>query len=121
MSALLDAGADLNQKRRDDGMAPLLLASASGELEAVSLLLSHKAEIDARNDDGETALILAVQQKVPAVVHELMSAGANVRAATNPSAGSDTALHFAAQFGYLEIAETLINVARYFRTNSDWA
>ena len=106
MSALLEAGADPNQPRRPDGMAPLHLASNSGELEAVSLLLDHKAEVDARDNDGETALIRAVEQKVPAIVRKLMSAGADVYAA---SARGKTALHFAAEYGYLELAKWLID------------
>ena len=76
MSALLEAGADPNQPRRDDGRAPLHLASLAGEFEAVSLLLDHQAEVDSRDFDGNTALILAVEQKVDDVVSKLMSAGA---------------------------------------------
>ena len=108
MSALLDAGADLNQNAETTGWRRCscfrFRRTRSGFFIAFSQGGDRCAKRRRRNcfDFGgstESASCCARAQ----------SAGANVRAATNPSAGSDTALHFAAQFGYLEIAETLIN------------
>ena len=117
MSLLLEAGADPNFHCRVKGWHRCILLPFLVNLEAVSLLLDHQAEVNARDFDGNTALYLAVSKKWTTVVSKLMSAGADVHAATNASAGGATALHFAAQYGYLELAVTLIDAKADISTN----
>ena len=45
--------------------------------EAVDWLVRMNAAVDATNRRGETALIIAVQQRQPRVVERLLQAGAN--------------------------------------------
>ena len=50
------------------------------------MLLKRRAQVDATNGQGETALILAVQQRDLAMVRQLLASGANP-ARTDRAAG----------------------------------
>jgi len=96
------AGVDLRQKN-EDGDTPLSSACAGGDPEIVKLLISknadvndncmhaaakfnrppivrllstHKADIDKKNEKGETPLILAVEENLPDMCQLLLEAGA---------------------------------------------
>ena len=73
---LLGQGADPNLAART-GDTPLIAAARVGYLNAAQELLSLKAKVDAANRMGETALIVAVQQRQPAIVRLLLAAGAD--------------------------------------------
>ncbi|KTE18644.1 hypothetical protein ATE67_18300 [Sphingopyxis sp. H050] len=59
------------------GVTPLMHAALLDFTEGAEVLLSRKAPIDQTNRRGETALILAVQAKNPAVIRLLIRNGAN--------------------------------------------
>ena len=66
VAALPDAAAaiDLNHPNNDKwGWTPLMAASANGKPEVVPVLLAAGADKDLRNNDGKTALDLAIKQK----------------------------------------------------------
>lgn len=63
--------------RDNDGNTPLHIAAQIGFLEAADWLRIANADLNARNNRGETALILAVQQRNAAMVRQLIEAGAN--------------------------------------------
>ena len=73
---LLKKGADPDIGDRN-GDTPLILASAMGFEEAADYFITYKANVDATNRRGETALIVAVQQRRPRLIELLMKAGAN--------------------------------------------
>ncbi len=100
---LLDRGADVRAKG-PSGMAPLHWANR-GSAEVVRLLIERKAEINARNDYGNTSLILAAREGNREVVAALVEAGADVNAA-NPLTG-DGPLDVAIQEGRGGIATFL--------------
>ena len=52
-------GETLCHATKDTGLTPLHIASGSGDLESVSILLNHGAHADAQNDDLETPMHLA--------------------------------------------------------------
>lgn len=73
---LLSQGADPEIRARN-GDTPLIVASRVGFGEGADILLAKRAKVDAANRQGETALIIAVQQRHPQLVRLLIEAGAN--------------------------------------------
>ena len=60
---LLDRGADIEDKSPNECETPLHMAARVGFLDNVRALLGKGADIDARNSNGETPLMRAVQSK----------------------------------------------------------
>jgi len=58
MKTLLNLGANVNA-RSSDGTTPLIAASIFGDPEAIRLLLSNHADVNARDENGETVLAWA--------------------------------------------------------------
>lgn len=73
---LLSKGADPNIAD-SKGETPLIIAARLGYSEGVSRLLMRKPQVDKTNKLGETALIVAVQARQPAIVRMLLEAGAD--------------------------------------------
>ena len=73
---LLNQGADPNLAARS-GDTPLIAAARVGYLGAAADLVRLRAKVDAANRMGETALIVAVQQRQKEIVKLLLAAGAN--------------------------------------------
>lgn len=73
---LLSEGADPNLAARS-GDTPLIAAARVGYTDAAEQLLALKAKVDADNRMGETALIVAVQQRHAPIVRLLLAAGAD--------------------------------------------
>jgi ankyrin repeat protein len=103
---LLDHGADVNSQQ-DDGSTPLHLAASRGRLEACRVLLERNAKVNARNNNGITALLGALQggRKYFDVVQLLLDHNADVQLHDNKE---NTPLHSAAESGRLEIARVLL-------------
>lgn len=59
------------------GVTPLMHTALLSFTEGADVLLADKAPVDQTNRRGETALILAVQAKSPAMVRLLIKSGAN--------------------------------------------
>jgi regulator of sigma E protease len=74
---LIDAGADVNAC---ENHSPLMVAAAAGDVEAVRLLLEHKANVNAPDSDGKTALHIAAVMGRAEVAGELLKAGAALNA-----------------------------------------
>ena len=85
---------------------PALLASDNGRLEAVKLLLKHKADINARNNNGDTPLIRAANNGHFDVVRFLVEKGADTNA-HNGNSKNATAYTYAKQNGHKQIANYL--------------
>ena len=65
---LLKAGADVNE-HGPNGETPLMFAARNGRVDAIRVLLDHKAEVNAREKlRGTTALMWAAEQSHPAAV-----------------------------------------------------
>ena len=84
----------------------LLWAAETGSLEQVKTLLSKGANINAKNEKGQTALMVAAWRKRLEIVRCLIDNGADVNA-TNQYGG--TALMDAAMTGHLEVVKPLID------------
>ena len=74
-SYLVEKGADVNLWDKEKWWSPLM--SAASRLDLVKLLVSHGADVNARNESGHTPLSRAVQGQRLEVVKYLMGEGAD--------------------------------------------
>jgi hypothetical protein len=72
---LLDRGANPNINFRNE--TPLMGAADKNDVEIIRLLLSHGANIEERNDDSVTALVVAVESHDADAVQALLEGGAS--------------------------------------------
>lgn len=115
---VIDEKVDVNKSV--ETWTPLLLAcSAKNEhddaevaaavtdriLEIVKLLIEHKAMVNVRNRDGETALMLAIMHGYDAVAEHLMAHDASLEVCDNHG---NTPLFYACTYGRKHIVETLM-------------
>ena len=104
---LIEAGANQDQGRTDDGATPLFIAAYQGHLEVVRFLVECGASKDqARTNDGATPLFIAAHQGHLEVVRFLVESGANKdQGITDRGA---TPLFIAAHQGYIEVVRFLV-------------
>ncbi|MDR1229326.1 MAG: ankyrin repeat domain-containing protein [Azoarcus sp.] len=84
------------------GNSLLILAVREGNIDAVDTLLRFKPQLDRRNRNGDSALMMAAMQGHEKLIERLLAAGASV------NNGGWTALHYAALEGKLAIVERLL-------------
>lgn len=97
-----------NEKTQDIGLTPLHFAAMSGAGKAVDALLSLGADINATDNSGKTPLFCAVQGGQSSVAMKLINAKADVTLATSGDSAKETALHYAAINGDIDIARALL-------------
>ncbi|KAI4254000.1 MAG: hypothetical protein L6R42_007355 [Xanthoria sp. 1 TBL-2021] len=93
LSMLLGLRADPNLVS-NDGNTALGLASSEGCIENIRLLLAKGSNIESRDHQGATPLLIAVDANQPEAVQVLLDAGADITAKTDAGEG---ALYFALQ------------------------
>jgi uncharacterized protein len=125
LETLLKAGADVESPNAD-GQTALMVVARTGRVDAARLLLKYGAKVNAVEGwRGQTALMWAVAQKQPAMVAELVKAGADVNARSTVNnwerqvtaepraiyrpAGGLTPLLYAAREGCVECARLLVD------------
>ncbi len=77
---LLKAGAEADVAAGTDDERPLHTAAQEGFLHGLRVLLDHGADIEARNIDGETPLLIAARWQKYGAVAMLIERGASLRA-----------------------------------------
>ncbi len=98
-------GTEKNQKMLND---QLIEATENDNTEIIEVLLKEGADINATNEDGQTALVIAAEKGHIETVQVLLTTpGINIDAANNKD--GSTALMFAAQNGHTNIVNTLID------------
>jgi ankyrin repeat protein len=102
------------QRANNAQAAPFLHAAATGDLVRVRALLDAKADVNAKDADGITALMWASMKGQPNVVRVLLDAGADVNAhagggLTGFTDAFNTALMFAAENDHPDVARVLLN------------
>eukprot|EP00457_Paulinella_chromatophora_P011141 gb/GEZN01011267.1/.p1 GENE.gb/GEZN01011267.1/~~gb/GEZN01011267.1/.p1 ORF type:complete len:321 (+),score=58.71 gb/GEZN01011267.1/:78-1040(+) len=76
----LAAGAPVNAQEAQFGKTPLILASINGHTRIVKILLGAKADIDAKNNEGDTALMWAAYNGHYDITKMLIGAKADIHA-----------------------------------------
>jgi ankyrin repeat protein len=104
-SALIDAGADLKAKGDPVDSHPLYLAALADQPEMVTLLLQRGADLEARDAEGRTPLMVAVGFGKGGVAALLVAAGADIRAVDNLEKAP---IHFAAGSGAADVVSLLL-------------
>lgn len=87
------------------GNSLLMLAAYSGQVETADMLLKHDADVDRRNDHGQTPLGGVAFKGNMAMVSLLLAAGSDINA---DNGGGKTPLMFAAMFGHRKVVEYLL-------------
>lgn len=75
---LIESGADINAKSGGFNLTPLQHAAWSGSLEAVKALLTHKPDVNAATEDGDTALNYALVADSKEIFNLLLDNGADI-------------------------------------------
>lgn len=105
LDAAAKSGANVNDHERSDRNTPLHTAAIAGNVEAVRFILAHGGAIDALDEDGRTALMMALYYSRGPVAAVLVNAGANLEIRDH---GDNTALMFAARKGQVEAIQAMI-------------
>ena len=92
--ALLDQGADVNEKNEYDASTPLIEAACKDRAQIIPLLLERGARLEDKDSAGFTALLRAVLYNSDASTLVLIEAGADVNHKNN---AESTALIYAAR------------------------
>merc|ERR1719327_1742114 len=99
-------------------MTPLIWAAKHGHLDVVKILLEAGANVDAKNKDGETALILAAgNTRQDLVVFELLRHGANVNELSN---SNESALLMASEKRNEKVMRALLEKGADVTVKSKW-
>jgi ankyrin repeat protein len=109
VAKLINDGADVDCVSQDENKVlytPLGKASREGHSEVVSLLLEERADVNLRDDVGETALHCAISNSHLHTAHILMRHGANL---DMQNKNGRTALHYACLRGDLEAVQSLVD------------
>jgi ankyrin repeat protein len=102
---LMQAGADPNASL-PGGETPLMIAARTGKMSAVKALLSHGADVHAKEAGrGQTALMWAAAEGHTDVVETLIAAGADFR---TPLDSGFTPLLFAVREGRIGVVRVLL-------------
>ncbi len=101
---LLEAGAEVDAAD-EDGVTPLLAATATGRGALVALLAESGADLNQRDPDGATPLQLAAEAGRTEVVAALVRRGADVNATTR---GGHNALQLAVVEGHATAVRALL-------------
>ena len=103
---LIAHGADLEAPSEDRAARAIHLAANFGDLEMLNLLLEVGADIEARDQTGQTPLLIAAATNNLKIVKVLLDRGADKEA--RESGEGQTPLMRASQLGFLEIAVALV-------------
>ncbi|RSL45995.1 hypothetical protein CEP53_010521 [Fusarium sp. AF-6] len=114
VKALVDAGADVNVKRKNGSSALSIAANA----EIVDLLIRAGADVHATDRKDTTALHLATGKDKAEIVEKLLSMGAMVNLQT--LYGGFTPLRMAAQYNSADAARLLCSLGGDIEAKDNW-
>ena len=79
---LLDRGLPVNAVARADGMTPIAYAAVREHLDAMRMLLKHRADVNLADSGGNSPLLHAAMRGRTKAVRLLLESGANVNASS---------------------------------------
>ena len=88
-----------------DNNTPLIISAANGDLDSTKLLVSYRANINAKNKDGMTPLLYAVKGKYWDTADYLINSGARIN---TTNVYGQNALFWAAYHGNAELVHDLL-------------
>ncbi|CAD7959236.1 unnamed protein product [Amoebophrya sp. A25] len=97
---------DVAEQSAATGNTALHLATMTGNLACVDLLLGRKADVNTGNNVGWTPVFLAVAHNQPAILQSLITAKADVLEIQDED--GNFPLHLASQYNNLDITATLV-------------
>lgn len=105
LTALLEAGANPEPKGDPSILSPLLIASKSGFIECVSILLAHGVDVNQQDGTGRSALHITAWFEFPDIAELLLRYQAKI---SLPDLSGHVPLHLACWFGQIKTCEILI-------------
>ncbi|KAF5838807.1 hypothetical protein DUNSADRAFT_2192 [Dunaliella salina] len=113
LELLLQHGANVNQKKKEDGYTAMHIGTQHNHLGLVKALVEKGAKVNIRGHDSKTCLHLAAQNNSHGILKILLHHGAKVDIPTTSSAGSYwgpgvTPLHFAARENHIQSVRALL-------------
>lgn len=102
---LITLGYEPTAKGRDEETPLHAAAAVGGSLEVLEILISAGVDIDVRDADGATALLVACEENHTSFARRLIDHGADV---TLADSNDSTALHHATKHGDLEFVKLLL-------------
>lgn len=106
-ASMLDANPALLNSVEAGGFSALHFAAFNGDMTLFDVLLPRHPDLDLKNFDGNTPLVMAVKGKQHESIRKLVEAGADINRKLN---GGATALHHAAAMGYWETMNYLFDL-----------
>lgn len=107
--AMLKGGVDPNVKNAK-GNTPLIISASLGDVASVEALMAYRADVNAANNAGNTALMYAARYNHPDVIRELLKPQ-TMQAALDvdmQNEAGETALYLAAARGYVDVVRRLL-------------
>ncbi len=110
VKTFLQSNPNLVFSQDDFGLTPLLAASARGHKDVVELLLTYKADVNAKDNQGLTSLHYTALSNHKEVAELLLSKGADVNAMAKHEGlwPDDTPLWIAGCNGHKDVAQVLL-------------
>src|SRR6185295_3408863 len=105
LDAALKSGASVNAHESRDRNSPLHVAAIAGNVPAVKFILANGGNPDALDEDGRTALMMAVYHSQGQAAVALINANAKLEIRDRQS---NTALLFAARRGQVDAINAMI-------------
>ena len=104
LGIMLQRGVDINTPITSTKSTALMMATQENNIKVYKYLVSHNADLNMVNRDGESALHFAIHFNSKEILRLLLLNQADIHLKTN---AGETLLHCAAQFGDLECLKVL--------------
>jgi ankyrin repeat protein len=100
---------DINSYKNGFGNTILMVASVSNHMHIVKYLVENGADVNAKNDARESALLLTCREGHLDIIRYLVENGADINYSTGLKYGEGvTPLTFACVYGHLSVVEYLV-------------